>query len=122
MAKPKLIEITSGGPPRPLGTHGMALWQRITDDFDISDAGAIELLTLACQALDRAESCREQIDATGEISTVNGQPGRAHPLLRDELANRAFVTKALERLGLTTEPTKAVGRPAGSWNHEKAAS
>src|SRR5215471_8985287 len=122
MAKPKLIEITSGGPPRPLGDHGMALWRSITDDFDISDAAAIELLTLACQALDRAEACRVRIDADGEISTVNGQPGRAHPLLRDELANKAFVTKALERLGLTTEPTKAVGRPAGSWNHEKAAS
>src|SRR5262245_12698260 len=119
---PKLIEIASGGPPRPLGKHGMGLWSRIMDQYDIDDAGGAELLCLACQALDRAEACREQIDQAGEAVVVNGVAARAHPLLRDELANRSFVAKAFERLGLTTEPTKAIGRPAGSWSNAKAAS
>jgi hypothetical protein len=76
---------------------------------------------MASQALDRAEACRAQIDEAGEVTVVKGVPARAHPLLRDEIANRAFVVKTLERLGLAAEPAKAVGRPAGSWSHAKAA-
>jgi hypothetical protein len=53
-AKFKLIDSNAGGPPRPLHQHGMALWSRVTRDYDISDAAGIELLCLACQALDRA--------------------------------------------------------------------
>src|SRR5262245_25566162 len=118
--KLKLIDTTAGGPPRPLGKHGMALWRSIMDEYDISDTGGTELLCLACQALDRAESCREQIDEMGELVVANGVAARAHPLMRDEIANRSFVVKTLERLGLAAEPAKAVGRPAGSWSHAKA--
>jgi hypothetical protein len=90
---------------------------------DISDAAGVELLCVACQALDRAESCREQIDEMGELGVVNGVAVKEHPLLRHEIANRSFVVKTLERLGLNAEAGKAVGRPPGSWNptsHEKA--
>src|SRR5262245_21835434 len=118
----KLIDTPLGGPPRPLGKHGMALWRRVTDEYAIDDSGGVELLALACQALDRAESCREQIDEAGEVIMVNGVPARAHPLLQSELANRAFASKCLERLGLAAEPAKAVGRPAGSYAQAKAAS
>jgi hypothetical protein len=116
----KLID--KGGSPRPLGKHGRALWCSIMDEYEITDAGGIELLCLACQALDRAESCREQIDKMGECGIVDGRAVREHPLLKTELANRSFVSKCLERLGLNAEPGKAVGRPAGSWSHAKAAS
>src|SRR5262245_29069077 len=120
MAKLKVVDTKPGGPPRPLGECGMGLWRRIMDEYEIDDAGGLELLCLACQALDRAESCRGQIDEAGEVSTVNGQPGRPHPLLRDEIANRAFVVKTLERLGIASEPAKAAGRPPGTWNYAKA--
>ena len=120
-AKLKLIDTRAGGPPRPLGRYGMALWHRITHDFDISDAAGIELLCLACQALDRAEECRALIDKHGAV-LIHRDSGviRQNPLLRDELANRAFVAKQLERLGVNQEPTKSVGRPTGSWQLEKA--
>jgi hypothetical protein len=118
-AKLKLIDSSAGGPPRPLGQHGAALWRSIVTDYDISDAAGIELLCLACQALDRAEACRAIIDEHGEAVAVNGAI-RANPLLRDELSNRAFVSKCLERLGVNQEPTKASGRPPGSWSYEKA--
>jgi hypothetical protein len=122
-SKLKLIETTKpGGAPRPLGKHGLALWRSITVEYDISDAAGIELLCLACQALDRAEGCRALIDEHGS-AIINQDTGviRQNPLLRDELANRAFVAKSLERLGLNTEPTKANGRPPGSWTHEPKA-
>jgi hypothetical protein len=118
-SKLTLIDTKPGSPPRPLLRHGQALWNRITRDYDVTDAG-IELLTLACQALDRAEACREIIDPYGAASIIE-TTGRiiANPMLRDELANRAIVSKTLERLGVNQEPTQANGRPPGSWTHEK---
>ena len=116
-SKLKLVDTSAGGPPRPLGPPGVALWRSITRDYDVTDAAGIELLCLACQALDRAEECRALIDEHGAAFIV--QPSgmiRQNPLLRDELANRAFVSKCLERLGVNEEPAKANGRPTGSWS------
>jgi hypothetical protein len=80
--------------------------------YSITDAGGIELLCLACQALDRAESLREAIDRDGPmLHTRTGL--RSNPLLRDELANRAFCARTLDRLGINAESVKPVGRPAG---------
>jgi hypothetical protein len=101
------------GPPRKLGVHGTALWKSVHSEYLISDAGGIELLALACQSLDRAESCREQIDKDGELLRLKGSC-RSHPLLRDELQNRAFVSRCIARLGLDVEALRSgPGRPGG---------
>jgi hypothetical protein len=80
-------------------------------EYAIRDAGGIELLLLACEATDRAASLRDQIDRDGElISTRSGL--RENPGLRPELANRAFISRTLQRLGLDVEPVRpGVGRP-----------
>jgi hypothetical protein len=101
-------------PPRPLGKHGTALWRSITSEYDVSDASGREFLCLAAQALDRAEECAARIAADGPIVTTNSG-AKEHPLTKAELQNRAFVARTLDRLGLTYEPVKAPGRPAGSW-------
>jgi hypothetical protein len=103
---------TSIEPPRPLGIHGRSLWDRIMSEYDIRDAGGVELLTQACQALDRAEALREQIESDGEVIRVRGLV-KAHPALRDELNARAFCTRTLQRLNLDMGAVKAVGRPGG---------
>jgi len=97
----------------------MALWRSITGEFDVSDSAGRELLCLACQALDRAEAIRDLIDHVGEGSITESGVVRANPMLKDELACRAFVAKQLERLGVNQEPTKAVGRPAETWSVTK---
>ena len=104
---------SNGAPPRKLGAFGANLWQRILSEYEIEDAAGLELLTLACQQLDRAESLRAQIDAEGEvIKTQRGK--RDHPALRHEIQARAFVAKTLLRLGLNVEPLRPQpGRPAG---------
>jgi hypothetical protein len=103
-------------PPRSLGAPGANLWARIVEEYDVSDSGGRELLTLACQSLDRAESLREQIDRDGEIIRLKGGL-RDHPGLRHELANRAFISKALAKLGVNVEvPVRSPGRPGGMGN------
>lgn len=80
-------------------------------EYAIADVGGRELLAQACAALERAEALRERIDADGEI--IDGPSGpRDHPGLKHELANRAFITRAIGRLGLDVEPLQRVGRPA----------
>jgi hypothetical protein len=97
-------------PPRPLGEHGKAFWDRICAEYAIADGGGIELLAQACAALDRAEECAAVIARDG--LTVETNSGiRDHPLVKHELANRAFVTRAIARLGLDVEPVGRVGRP-----------
>jgi len=82
-------------PPRALATHGRAVWDRIIAEFEIESSAAEELLCLACQSLDRAEDCAEQIARDGLMLE-----GREHPLVKHELAARSFCSKVLQRLEL----------------------
>jgi hypothetical protein len=50
-------------PSRKLGNHGLSLWTKVTTEYDMSDAAGAEMLTQACQALDRAELLRVQLTA-----------------------------------------------------------
>jgi hypothetical protein len=86
------------------------LWTRVQVEYHILDCGGVELLCLACQALDRAESLSEAIAEDGQ--TIRTRSGiRAHPALRDELANRALCARLLGKLGIASEPIKPPGRP-----------
>jgi len=104
-------ETTAVSPPRALGPHGTALWNRVQAEYRITDCGGLELLCQACQALDRAESLAEAIARDGNVIYSRTGVPRSHPAVKDELACRAFVVKTLERLGLNVEAIKSPGRP-----------
>jgi hypothetical protein len=100
-------------PPRDLGETGAALWASIQRQYQISDGGGLAMLKLACESADRAQACREQIDADGVM--IRGRTGpREHPLLKAELGARSFTVRTLQRLGLDVEPVGRPGRPLGS--------
>jgi hypothetical protein len=80
-------------------------------EYRIEDRGGIEILAQCCASLDRAENLAEAIARDGDVvRSRNGVP-KSHPAIRDELAARAFVCRALERLGLNLETIKPQGRP-----------
>jgi hypothetical protein len=114
--KPQLKLVTSTAtttqPPRKLGEQGQSLWASVMSEYDIADRGGIEILVQLCLALDRAEECAETINEDGPTIMVKGIM-REHPLLKCELANRAFVCRSLQCLGLNLEAVKPVGRPRG---------
>lgn len=115
--KPQLKLVSASGvtttqPPRKLSIQGMALWTTVMSEYDISDRGGIEILVQACLSLDRAEECAEQINQEG-LTILTKSGAKEHPLLKCELANRAFVCRSLQRLGLNLEVVRPVGRPRG---------
>jgi hypothetical protein len=88
-------------PPKTLGAAGRTC---------ITDSGGYCVLTLACEALDRADGLRKRIDQDGEVIDFRTGP-KVHPAVKEELACRAYVTRALGRLGVLDEPVKTMGRP-----------
>jgi terminase small subunit-like protein len=100
-------------PPLKLGAAGMSLWRDVLAAYEFSDRGSYETLAQACSAADRAAEMAAQIDQDGVVlRTKTGL--RDHPLLKHELAARAFVVRSLARLGLDLEPVRpGPGRPGG---------
>ena len=100
-------------PPASLGPTGRNLWNDITAAYEFADRASFETLFQACAAADRAAELAEQIGCDGVMLKVRGGGLRDNPLLKHELAARAFVVRALARLGLDLEPVRAErGRPA----------
>ena len=100
-------------PPRPLATAGQQLWNKVQQEYNIVDAGGIELLQQCCEALDRTQELSEIIKREG--LTIETRVGtKDHPLLKHELACRAFIARGLQRLGLNLEPVRLPGRPPSS--------
>jgi hypothetical protein len=101
--------------PRGLGEQGQRLWTAVQGQYDISDAGGVELLRLACLACDRAERLRKIINSDGElVEGKDGAPAKEHPLLRAEHLARSYISQTLSRLGLNLEPLRpGAGRPPG---------
>jgi hypothetical protein len=90
---------TDAEPPRALGRAGTEVWVRIAGNYDITDEGGRELLSQICEASDRLAELQETIKRDGAIT---------------EIAQRSFIVRTLQRLGLNLEPLHpGPGRPSG---------
>ena len=96
--------------PSGLGVHGRSLWRRVMKDYNITDCGGLELLYQACAGADRAEDSAAAVARDGSIIQTKSGP-RGHPLIREEMNARAFVVRTLQKLGVTLEPLRPMGRP-----------
>jgi hypothetical protein len=110
--KPTLTIVQPNGtgfqPPRPLGEHGLKLWQAVQAQYRVQDIGGVELLVQACAGVDRLEALAARIAQDGEV--IRGATGlRAHPLLREETALRGFVCKTLQKLGIVIPEQQKAG-------------
>jgi hypothetical protein len=97
-------------PPSVLGQTGATLWRSIQTERKITDSGGLETLLQICVAADRAAECAKRIAKDGLLLTTENGP-RENPLLKHELANRAFVVRSLAKLGRIGQPPRRVGNP-----------
>jgi hypothetical protein len=66
-------------PPKHLEPTEAALFRQIVSEFAIDDAGALSLLTTACEAHMRARRARERIAEEGEMMKDRFGQLRASP-------------------------------------------
>jgi hypothetical protein len=104
--------LTSKSPPPSLGDAGRSLWDAVVTEYEIRDSSGLTMLAHACAAADRIAECAEAIRRDGPMLMTKHGP-KEHPLLKVELAQRAFLTRTLARLNLDVEPVKSPGRPGG---------
>jgi hypothetical protein len=101
-------------PPGQLGAVGLSLWNDIAAAYEFNDRASYETLYQACASADRAEEIARRISKDGVLIRSRGVM-RDNPLIKHELAARAFVCRSLQRLGLDLEPVRdGPGRPGGS--------
>jgi phage terminase small subunit len=101
-------------PPSHLEPPEATLFRELVRDFQIDDAGAISLLTAACEAHQRARRARERIDREGEVVTDRfGQP-RAHPCICMERDSRDAFLRSMRALNLKPD-AKPLGTARSSW-------
>jgi hypothetical protein len=100
-------------PPATLGETGGNLWRTVMGEYDIRDSGGREMLRQICEAADRVDEFSKIIAGDGAIVRTKYGP-KDHPLIKHELAARAFVVRSLHRLGLDVEPIGRIGRPTQS--------
>ena len=82
-------------PPADLGPAGKKLWLELIKDFTLETSSEVQQLYEACVMEDRAVQLRARIDAEGVMPETLR---RDHPLLKHELAARAFVVRTLANL------------------------
>jgi hypothetical protein len=118
MRKPPLSIVDADGsgaqPPRPLGQAGRLLWDRFSRSYNFSDDAGAEMLCTICEARDTAARLETEIERDGDVIRTRGGSVKAHPAQRDLLANRAFIMRSIDRLGLNSEAVRpGPGRPTG---------
>jgi hypothetical protein len=85
----------------------MELWNSIQREYTISDSGGVELLLQAAALSDRIAEMEVEIARTGLLVS-----GRSNPLLKEQLGARSLLIRTLQKLGVTDESIRPVGRPS----------
>lgn len=100
--------------PSHLSASSRKLWRDILSEYQINDAVGLRILQVACEALDRAENCRREIERNGQQVKDRFGQCKSHVLLPAERDARGQFLAAVKQLNLDIEPLRdKPGRPTG---------
>ena len=101
----------AAAPPRHLSPASRAFWRSVVSEY-VLEVHHLELLKLACQALDRCTEARAILAAEG--LTIEGRFGaKAHPAAAIERDAAVRAARLLRELGLDLAPSAS--RPPSRW-------
>jgi P27 family predicted phage terminase small subunit len=97
-------------PPKHLRAATRRWFAAVVADYDLQ-AHHVRLLTLACQAWDRAEQAREILDRDGLTFADKAGNPRARPEVAIERDSRLAFARLLRELALDVEAPDVESRP-----------
>ena len=100
-------------PPKHLKRDGRKLWRELVEEYSITDAAGLALVTTAAECLDRMRAAQVAIEQHGEVVTDRYGQVKVNPAATLEKDSRAGMLAALKALNLDLEPLKEIGRPPG---------
>ena len=96
------------------GGPGRRYWRAVCKNFDIEDFH-VDILLVACQALDRAEESRQAVAEHGLlIVPTGGGIARLNPAAACERESMNTFLRAEKQLGLDSNEAPQPGRPSGA--------
>jgi P27 family predicted phage terminase small subunit len=98
--------------PRHLSDGSRAWFREVLKTYDLEPHHE-KLLTLACEAWDRAQQAREILEEDGIIVIDRFGQEKPHPAVNIELQNRNAFAKMLRELDLDVDPPPEPHRPPG---------
>ncbi len=102
--------------PSHLEAPEALFFEQMTAEYGISDVAGLQILTTACESLERARRCRAIINEQGEVTPA----GKNHPLLLAEAGARKGALGAIKQLEVDIETTSlSAGRPVTSTAPQK---
>jgi phage terminase small subunit len=102
--------VTGPRVPTGLGADGKRLWRVTVADYDFAPH-QLELLRLACEALDRAAAAAKIIRDVGVITVDRYGSPKAHPAVGIERDARTATARLLRELALEVDEQIADLRP-----------
>ena len=97
-------------PPKHLKDPGRRLWKRVVTDYAV-EPWQLEVLSAACEALDRMTMAREQLDKDGLMVEHPRFGPKPHPCISVERDSRTAMLRALRELSLDAEVVETSARP-----------
>ena len=99
-------------PPEYLRTKTKKWFKEVVQNYML-ESHHIKLLTLCCEALDTAETAREEILEHGAFYKDRYENPRANPAINVARDSMTIAARLIRELNLDTEPPKEAGRPPG---------
>ncbi len=100
--------------PKHLRQDGQTFWLLLTEEYGITDAAGLALVTTAAECLDRQRQAQELIQVHGPCVETAAGGLKSNPACKLEVDSRNGFLAAMRALNLDLEPLRdGPGRPSG---------
>lgn len=96
------MSTTATKPPKHLSPARQTLWKHLVAEYELEPQD-LELLRLACEALDRCEEARQVLAAEGSFTTDRYGGRKVHPAVGVERDSRLAAARLFRELNLQAE-------------------